>query len=168
MPPHNAESAVLESEYEALRRPLLAALRRDFPSLRNLEEELYQEAWTEALEKVGVDDQSGNLEPLVRTVMRRRAIDHLRKADAEPVDPEDINALLLSDPGPTPEELAEIRVDGARVRHVVEHINGRQAAVLKLRFDQGLSYHEIEQVMKISQRRVEKLINRGCATSSTR
>src|SRR3954470_425144 len=44
-----ARDAAIERDYEALRRPLRAMVRTDFPWLRDFDA-LYQEAWTDLLE----------------------------------------------------------------------------------------------------------------------
>lgn len=150
----------LEREYTRWRRPLLEWLRREFPTLRD-REELYQEAWTEALALQERGEEIRNPEALIRTILWRRARDRIRNFAPAAVEPDALADLALVDPAPTPEETAATRIDGAIVRHVIDTMEARQAAVLKLRFDYGMSYAEIEQRLGISKRRVEKLINRA-------
>lgn len=150
----------VEREYTRWRRPLLEWLRREFPTLRD-RQELYQDAWAEALALQQRGEEIRNPEALIRTILWRRARDRIRNFAPAAVEPDVLADLALVDPAPSPEDAAVAHIDGAVVRHVIDTMDARQAAVLKLRFDHGLSYAEIEQQLGMSKRRVEKLINRA-------
>ena len=67
----------VEREYLAHRREVLAMLGSEFRGLPD-HEELYQEAWTEALELRARGQEIANLGGLLRTIAWRRARDQLR------------------------------------------------------------------------------------------
>jgi DNA-directed RNA polymerase specialized sigma subunit len=72
------------------------------------------------------------------------AIDRARRVSAGPVDP---NGWLVGpkrDTRPLPDEATEVRLEAALIRQVVESLDEREAAVIKLRFDCHLNSKEIQ------------------------
>ena len=161
MPP--GEAVQLEREYVAHREAVLDMLRVGFPRLAD-HEELYQEAWAELLEERARDGQTTNVRGLLRTIAWRRARDRVRKKQPETLDPANPIVALSRDPEELPDVQAQLRLDGAALRQVVEHLEPRQAAVLKMRFDWGLEAREIQQRLGISPKRLEKIVTKAYKT----
>lgn len=129
-----AEAVDIEQEYRAHRDAVMAMLRTDFRGVGE-REELYQEAWPGVLERQAAGEDIRNLRALLKLVAWRRARDVLRNRSAAPTDPSGWLLESQRDPGPAPEEQADVRLDAARIRRVVETLDERHAAVIKLRFD---------------------------------
>jgi RNA polymerase sigma factor (sigma-70 family) len=151
------ESRTLELEYIEQRAVVLAMLRSEFAGLPD-HEELYQEAWTEALEIQARGGQIVNLGGLLRTIAWRRARDRLRKHRPETLDPGSQLFHCQSDPDALPDEQVEVRIDAALIRQVVESLEPRQAAAIKLRFDCHLDAREIQRRLGVSPKRLEKIV----------
>src|SRR5689334_5494435 len=121
------EAQALEREYLAHRGPVLRILRSEFRGLSDLEE-LYQEAWTEALELQARGEEIINLPGLLVTIARRRAIDRLRHRSATPLDPTGGVIPHLRDEVELPDEQVEVKIETDVIRHVVESLEPREAA----------------------------------------
>jgi RNA polymerase sigma factor (sigma-70 family) len=161
LPP--GEAVQLERDYVAHREAVLDMLRAGFPRLTD-HEELYQEAWAELLEERVRHGQTTNVRGLLRTIAWRRARDRVRKKHPESLDPANPIVALARDPEDLPDVQAQLRLDGAALRQVVEHLEPRQAAVLKMRFDWGLEAREIQQRLGISPKRLEKIVTKAYKT----
>jgi RNA polymerase sigma factor (sigma-70 family) len=151
------ESRALELEYIEQRAVVLAMLRSEFAGLRD-QEELYQEAWAEALEIQARGGEIVNLGGLLRTIAWRRARDRLRKHRPDTLDPGSQLFHRQPDPDALPEEQVEVRIDAALIRQVVESLEPRQAAAIKLRFDCHLDAREIQRRLGVSPKRLEKIV----------
>jgi RNA polymerase sigma factor (sigma-70 family) len=151
------ESQELERQYVAHRSSVMAMLRSEFGGLPD-HEELYQEAWTEALELRARGKEIANVGGLLRTIAWRRARDQLRKSKPTTLDPSSAVFEVQSDPSPTPDVQAQVRLDAAVIREVVDSLDERQAAVIKLRFDDQLSSREIQEQLGVSPKRLEKIV----------
>src|SRR3954468_22574914 len=156
-----AESRELESEYLAHRREVLAMLRAEFGGVPD-HEELYQEAWTEALEQRARGMVIQNLPGLLRTIAWRRARDRLRNRSADAVDPSSAVFSGLADPAADLDHQAVSRLDSATLRQIIDDLEPDQAAVLKLRFDWHLEAREIQQQLGITKKRLDKLVAQAC------
>ncbi|MFL5844346.1 MAG: sigma-70 family RNA polymerase sigma factor [Solirubrobacteraceae bacterium] len=152
----------MEREYLAHRSSVLAMLHAEFRGIRD-HEELYQEAWAEALELQARGQEIANLGGLLRTIAWRRARDRLRKNAPEAIDPASQVLLQQLDPAALPEENIEIRLDAALIRQVVESLEPRQAAAIKLRFDRHLDSKEIQAELGVSPKRLEKIVTEAYA-----
>jgi RNA polymerase sigma factor (sigma-70 family) len=161
LPP--GEAVQLEREYVEHREAVLAMLRAEFPRLRD-HEELYQEAWAELLEQRARGGETSRMRGLLKTIAWRRARDRLRRRRPEPVDPTSPIVAMAADPEDQPDVQAQLRLDGAVVRQIVERLEPRQAAVLKLRFDWGLDAREIQQRLGVTPKRLEKIITEAYKT----
>ena len=161
MPP--GEAVQLEREYVAHREAVLAMLRSEFPRLAD-HEELYQEAWAELLEQRASGGETRKMRGLLKTIAWRRARDRLRKKRPEAVDPTSPVIALAADPDDQPDLQAQIRLDGAVLREIVDRLEPRQAAVLKMRFDWGLESREIQQRLGITPKRLEKIVTQAYKT----
>src|SRR3954447_12304024 len=155
LPP--AESREAEREYVEHRPAVLGMLRTEFGNLVE-PEELYQEAWAEALELRARGDRIDNLRGLLITIAWRRARDRARNFKPDLVEPHSPVLRYQLDPGPSPDDETEIRLDAAALRRVIETLEPRQAAALKLRFDWHLDGREIQRRLGVSPKRLEKIV----------
>lgn len=132
-------------------------LRADFGGVPDLEE-LYQEAWTELLELRARGERLTSVRGLLRTIAWRRARDRLRKMKPETLDPTSAALTLEPDSAPPPDEQAQVRLDAVVLRQIVDQLEPRQAAALKLRFDWHLDAREIQERLGVSPKRLEKIV----------
>src|SRR4051794_17983928 len=146
-----------EQHYRTLRDGIFAMLHAEFPGVLD-QEEIYQEAWAEVLEcearGVDISEPGG----LLRTIAWRGARDRLRRASAHAVDPTSPFFARQADPGVPPEDQAQVRLDAAAVRHVVDSLDEQHAAVVKLRFDGNLSAREIQRALGLKPKRLESVV----------
>ena len=156
MPPPT-EAAELEREYVAHRGAVLAMLRSDFGGVPD-HEELYQEAWTELLELRARGDELKSVRGLLKTIAWRRARDRLRKMKPDTLDPMSPALTLEPDAELLPDEQAQIRLEAVVLRQIIDRLDPRQAAVLKLRFDWHLDAREIQERLGVSPKRLEKIV----------
>jgi RNA polymerase sigma factor (sigma-70 family) len=151
------ERAEVEREYLANREAVLGMLRADFGGLPDLDE-LYHDAWAELLELRAAGTEVRNTRGLLKTIAWRRARDRLRKTRPQPVDPTGYLLLSQADDEPSPAHHAQVKLDAAALRQVIESLEPRQAAALKLRFDWGLDGREIQERLGVSAKRLEKIV----------
>ena len=156
------KGASVEQDYVAHRRSVLAMLRADFGGVPD-HEELYQEAWTEALELMARGETIGNLGGLLRTIAWRRARDRLRKHKPETLDPSSPTMLRQESADAAPDETVATRLDAALIRQVVDSLDERQAAVIKLRFERQLGSSEIERELGVTRKRLDKIVTEAYA-----
>lgn len=152
-----AEALPLEHEYVDHRDAVIAMLRAEFPRVGD-HEELYQEAWAELLEQRARGVAIEKVRGLLKTIAWRRARDRARKKRPDSVDPASPILAMAADPEEPPDVQAQLRLDAAALRQIVERLEPRQAAVLKLRFDWGLEAREIQQRLGVSPKRLEKIV----------
>jgi RNA polymerase sigma factor (sigma-70 family) len=155
-----ARDAEIKRDYEALRRPLRAMVQTDFPWLRDFDG-LYQEAWTELLELEARGEVVQNRKALLKKIAWRRALDSARDRKVVAVDPAGPLIVDTPDDAPTPDEAAHIRLTAEALRLVIDELDERQAAVLKLRFDAGLSAREIQDRLGVTPKRLEKIVTKA-------
>src|SRR4051794_10392929 len=146
-----------ERDYQALRDPILAMLKARFPSVRE-REEIYQEAWAEALEREARGHDLTDPGGLLYTIAWRRARDRLRNHDAEYVDPACPILKSEVDPADPPDEETRIRLDADLIRQVVDVLDDQHAAVIKLRYDRHLSGKEIAHALGVKPKRLENIV----------
>jgi RNA polymerase sigma factor (sigma-70 family) len=152
------DGAGIEQDYRQHRQAVLTMLRLDFPRLRD-PEELYQEAWAELLElQARSTEPVHNVRALLKRIAWRRAADHFRKHKPDYVDPSSLVLTNAVDGGAATDEEVQVRLDAATIRMVIDTLDDRQAAVLKLRFDAGLSAKEIQERLGVTAKRLEKVV----------
>jgi len=146
----------LDRAFEEHRGAVLAMLRAEFRDVPD-HEDLYQEAWVEALEKTQQGATITNVRALLKLIAWRRARDRLRDFAAVPADPTGALFATQVDEGRLPDDLAQVSIDAAVVQNVVEELDPRRAAAIKMRFELGMESREIEQVLGITRGRLDKL-----------
>lgn len=151
------ESREVEREYLDHRNAVLAMLRSDYRSLPD-HEELYQEAWTAILELRARGVEIDNVRALLKKIAWRRARDRVRKHTPEALDPDSYLFAIQADDGPSADEQAVIQMDAAIARQIVDSLEPRHAAVLKLRFEEHLDSAEIRKRLDVSPKRLEKIV----------
>lgn len=136
------------------------ALCRSMLRERALAEDLTQDVFASAFEKL----KGFRLEASARTwllaIARNRCIDHLRRAGREPVEiteggdePE-----LAPDQSPLPQELLSRRVD---VEAALGELDENERALVVLRFRHGLEYAELASVFGLKEGTVRMRLSRA-------
>ena len=158
-----ADALDVEALYVAHRRAVFAMLRLDFPRLAD-PEEIYQEAWTELLEyQERSVEPVHNVRALLKRIAWRRATDEFRGPHVEAVDPDGATLGALSDHRSTPQDQVERRLASATVRMAIDELDPREATVIKLRFDHGLTSKEIQTELGLTANRLEKIVTEAYA-----
>jgi DNA-directed RNA polymerase specialized sigma24 family protein len=142
-------SGVTEHEYREHRDAVLAMLAAQLPRLGD-PEELYQDAWAELLELEQRGELVRHRRALLKTIAWRRAADtakHRRRVEA--VDPAGLVLENVADARAQPDEEAQRRLDGEALRLVVESLDERETAAIKLKFDCQLSAKEVQDVLGV-------------------
>jgi RNA polymerase sigma factor (sigma-70 family) len=152
-----SEAAEIERAYREHRDPVLAMLRADFHGIADAED-VYQEAWAELLELHARGERARNVRALLKTIAWRRARDRLRKMRPDALDPMSAAFEQVADSAPQPDEQATVRLEAAALRQIIDDLEPRQAAVLKLRFDWQLDAREIQRCLGVSPKRLEKIV----------
>lgn len=158
---HRPRDTELEQQYRLYRQPVFAMLHSEFPGLLAEHDEIYQEAWTELLEIEARGEEIRNRRALLKTLARRRATDAVRRTRADSLDPSELILLEEPDPRPQVDEAVQVHLDADVLRLVIDTLDKRQAAVLKLRFDCGLSGPEIQELLGVSAKRFAKIMGRA-------
>jgi RNA polymerase sigma factor (sigma-70 family) len=151
---------VRERQYREFWPAVRGLLRRRYAGLSD-HEELYQEAWTELLEYEASGQEVRDVRALLKTIAERRARDRLRNHRPVVVDPGSATFTQTPDAAASTEEQVQVRLDAAAIRQVIDTLDEREAAALKLRYDLMLEGPEISRRLGISQKRLEKVGNAG-------
>lgn len=156
--PRFAREPDVDAEFLEHRAKVVAYLRRYFPSVDP--EDVYQEAWIEAVKLRRRGVPIANVEALLMDTARNRAIDLVRKRVAIPVPETGALMATTSDPSPPPDEVIATRLEAARIRRIVENIGPREALIIAMRFDLGMPTREITARLGITRNRLNKTVNR--------
>lgn len=154
LPPGHADR---ERQYREFWPAVRALLRTRYSGLDD-QEEIYQEAWTELLEYEASGNVVRDTRALLKTIAERRARDRLRNYRPVVADPESVAFLGAVDAAPSPEEQVQVRLDAAAIRQVIDILDEREAAALKLRYDLLLDAAEISRRLGIAPKRLEKVM----------
>jgi RNA polymerase sigma factor (sigma-70 family) len=160
----NGEAGTRDWYRDALNRyegPLTRYAQRitgDFERARDVVQETFLRLCSHGKEKV-----DGHLAEWLFTVCRNQAIDSRRKerrmtllaANSVECSPTRI---------PTPEVAAETNDAAKRVLKLLEGLSANQQAVIRLKFQSGLSYREISEVTGLTVSNVGFLLHRGLKT----
>jgi RNA polymerase sigma factor (sigma-70 family) len=101
-----------------------------------------------------------NLKSWLFTVCRNRSLDLLRKdKNIQPLD--DIRWKKVAGPGLQPDEQSVFDERLTEVMKMLERLTENQREVILLKFQQGLSYQEIEKVTGLTSGNIGFLIHTG-------
>ncbi len=107
-----------------------------------------------------MDSVRENLKSWLFTVCRNRALDLLRKEKrTEPL--EEVRWKKVAGPGLQPDEQAEQDDRMLRVMKLLNRLSENQREVILLKFQQGLSYQEIQQITGLTSGNIGFLIHTG-------
>lgn len=158
--PRLAEGAI-EREYREHRAAVLAMLGAQFPRLAE-PEEIYQDAWAELLELERSGERVRHHRALLKTIAWRRAADTVKqRRRVVAVDPGGLVLASVADARVQPDEEAQHRLDGEALRLVVESLDEREAAAIKLKFDCQLSAKEVQEVLGIGEKLLELTVSQA-------
>jgi len=82
----------------------------------------------------------------------------VRKKKPDLLEPSNETLVSAPDSAPLPDETAQVHVDADKLRAVVESLDERQAAAIKLRFDYGMTSKEIQRALDVTPKRLEKIV----------
>jgi RNA polymerase sigma factor (sigma-70 family) len=103
------------------------------------------------------------LAPWLFTVCRNRALDHQRKFNR--IIPMENDVLdMESSNAPTPADVLEEQETSGQINRWIDQLPDKQREAVKLKFESGLSYKEISEVLKTSVGNVGTLIHLGVTT----
>jgi RNA polymerase sigma-70 factor (ECF subfamily) len=101
-----------------------------------------------------------NLKPWLFTVCRNRALDLLRK-DKRTRPLEDIRWKKIAGPDLQPDQQTDFDERLAQVIKLLDRLSDNQREVILLKFQQGLSYQEIQQITGLTSGNIGFLIHTG-------
>lgn len=121
-------------------------------------QDLTSQTFLAALEGIGTYGGRGSFGGWLFGIARHKLADHYRRRRPDiPLD----DAEDLQDPDPSPEEMADARLQLARVSRALQSLDAQQAEALALRLFGGLDAAEVGQVMGKSQAAAKMLVHRG-------
>lgn len=143
------------AEYESALIGYAATLVPSIDRARDVVQDTFLRLCQQKPEKV-----RDNLKAWLFTVCRNRAMDLLRKdRRIEPID--EVHFRKVAGPDLSPCERAEQDETIERVMKILDRLSENQREVILLKFQQGLSYKEIEKVTGLSQGNIGFLIHTG-------
>jgi DNA-directed RNA polymerase specialized sigma24 family protein len=149
------EVQAIEREYRDHRGAVLAMLGAQFPRLADPEEQ-YPDPWAELLELERSGERVRHRSALLKTIARRRAADTVKQQRrVVAVDPGGLVLENTVDARAQPDEEAQRHLDGEALRLVVESLDEREAAAIKLKFDCQLSAKEVQDVLGVGEKLLE-------------
>jgi RNA polymerase sigma-70 factor, ECF subfamily len=110
---------------------------------RGAAEDVHQQVFLEVWQRApGYDPARASVLTWIMTIARSRAIDELRRRVPEPRDPGGSIALA---PDADPERSPDALVERWRIAHLLSRLRAEEAALLRMRFYDGLSQTEISE-----------------------
>jgi RNA polymerase sigma factor (sigma-70 family) len=155
--PETRESFVTKAmaDYESALIGYAATILHDTDRARDVVQDTFIRLCQQDPDKV-----RDNLKSWLFTVCRNRSLDLLRKdKHIEPI--EDIRWKRVAGPGLQPDEQAEFDEKLSSVMKLMERLSDNQRECILLKFQQGLSYQEIEKVTGLTQGNIGFLIHTG-------
>lgn len=135
----------------------LALLRR-----RDLAEDVLQEAYVKVWHAAGsYRPELGSVGTWLGTIVRRSAIDRLRRQKSEGLTLPEPDWDLLEDDGPGPLERMLEDDDARRLSRCLEHLDERQRESVRLAFFHGLTHSELAEKMSAPLGTVKAWVRRG-------
>jgi RNA polymerase sigma factor (sigma-70 family) len=155
--PETRESFVTKAmaDYESALIGYAATILHDSDRARDVVQDTFIRLCQQDPDKV-----RDSLKSWLFTVCRNRSLDLLRKdKHIEPI--EDIRWKRVAGPGLQPDEQAEFDEKLSGVMKLMERLSDNQRECILLKFQQGLSYQEIEKVTGLTQGNIGFLIHAG-------
>jgi RNA polymerase sigma-70 factor (ECF subfamily) len=121
-------------------------------------QDLTSQTFLAALESISAYGGRGSFGGWLFGIARHKLADHYRRRRPE-ISLDD--AEELHHPDPSPEEVADTRLQLARVSRALQSLDAQQAEALALRLFGGLDADEVGQVMGKSQAAAKMLVHRG-------
>lgn len=138
-----------------------ASLLGDADRARDVVQDTFLRLWKEPRDAV-----ADRVRPWLFRVCRNRAFDLRRKEGRmKPLNPE--HASVLAD-GPGPQQQAEKQDRLAQVLHLMRALPENQREVVRLKFQNGMSYKEIASVTELSVSNVGFLLHTALTTLRSR
>ena len=135
----------------------LALMRR-----RDLAEEVLQEAYIKAWHAAGTyQAERGTVSTWLGTIVRRSAIDRLRRQKGDRRAVADPDWELFEDDGPGPLERMMADADARRLAKCLEHLDERQRESVRLAFFHGMTHSELAERLATPLGTVKAWIRRG-------
>src|SRR3954454_18716383 len=132
-------------------------LRTEFPPLWDDADEIYQHSWAELLALRAKGEKVLNVRAMLKKIAWYSARDLADKRHPDSLDPSSLTLQRATDSDSLPDEQAQVRIDAAAIRLVIDSLEPREAAVLKMRFDEHLPAKEIQRRLGLSPKRLEKI-----------
>lgn len=135
----------------------IALLRR-----KDIAEDVLQEAYVKIWHSAGgFQPERGSANTWLGTIVRRCAIDRLRRRrmEGESLPDEDWNAIEDDGPGPLQHLMADS--DARRLGNCLEHLEERQRQSVSLAFFHGLTHSELAEHLALPLGTVKAWIRRG-------
>lgn len=153
------DERTFEREFREHRDAVLAMLGAQFPRLAD-PEEIYQDAWAELLELERSGERVRHHRALLKTIAWRRAADTAKqRRRVVAVDPAGLVLENVADARAQTDDAAQRHLDGDALRLVVESLDEREAAAIKLRFDCQLSAKEVQDVLGVGEKLLELIVS---------
>ena len=150
---HFIEQAM--ADYESPLIGYAATILHDTDRARDVVQDTFVRLCQQDIEKVRT-----NLKSWLFTVCRNRALDVLRKnKHTQPL--EEVRWKKVAGPGLQPDEQADFDERLARVMKLLNRLSDKQREVILLKFQQGLSYQEIQKVTGLTSGNIGFLIHTG-------
>ena len=150
---HFIEQAM--ADYESPLIGYAATILHDTDRARDVVQDTFIRLCQQDIEKVRT-----NLKSWLFTVCRNRALDVLRKnKHTQPL--EEVRWKKVAGPGLQPDEQADFDERLARVMQLLNRLSDKQREVILLKFQQGLSYQEIQKVTGLTSGNIGFLIHTG-------
>ncbi len=143
------------AEYEAPLIGYASGIVRDHERARDIVQDTFVRLYQQDIEKV-----SKGLKTWLYTVCRNRALDVLRKEGRAVVTDEEGFAKWEAE-GLSPRAMTDLEERVQQVGQCLERLSDNQREVIRLKFQQGLSYKEISEVTGLTTGNVGFLIHTG-------
>jgi len=132
-----------------------STILNDLDLARDVVQDTFTRLCQQDISKIG-----DNLESWLFTVCRNRALDVLRKEKrTEPI--EEIRWKKVAGPGLQPDEEIHRQEKQSRLMNYLDRLSANQREVIILKFQQGLSYHDIEKITGLTSGNIGFLIHTG-------
>ncbi len=143
------------ADYESPLIGYAASILNDTDLARDVVQDTFLRLCQQEPEKV-----QDNLKSWLFTVCRNRAFDVLRKNKrTQPL--EEVRWKKVAGPGLQPDEHADYQERLIRVMQVMDRLSDNQREVILLKFQQGLSYEEIQKITGLKPGNIGFLIHAG-------